>query len=70
MAAIIAPSILTADFGNLREEVQNVVAGGCKLLHLDIMDDCRLPKSMLDCVENHLHNLLSDLTMDLDREIR
>ena len=37
---------------------------------LDIMDDSRLPESMQDCVQNHLHNLLSDLVMNLDKEIR
>lgn len=39
----IAPSILAADFGNMREEVQSVVAGGCELLHLDIMDGHFVP---------------------------
>lgn len=39
----IAPSILAADFGNLREEVKSVTAGGCKLLHLDIMDGHFVP---------------------------
>lgn len=41
--AIIAPSILAADFGSLRSDVQSVVSGGCRLLHLDIMDGHFVP---------------------------
>ncbi|MCI8633049.1 MAG: ribulose-phosphate 3-epimerase [Lachnospiraceae bacterium] len=41
--AQIAPSILAADFGNMRGEVQSVAAGGCELLHLDIMDGHFVP---------------------------
>ena len=52
----------SSDYKLLDRKVVNVL--------LDIMDDSRLPENMLDCVENHLHNLLSDLTMDLDKEIR
>lgn len=36
--AQIAPSILTADFGRLAEQVQAAEAGGCDLFHLDVMD--------------------------------
>jgi ribulose-phosphate 3-epimerase len=36
--ALIAPSILTADFGRLAEQVRAAEAGGCDLFHLDVMD--------------------------------
>jgi ribulose-phosphate 3-epimerase len=34
----IAPSILSADFSRLEEELRSVVEGGADLLHLDVMD--------------------------------
>ncbi len=36
--AIIAPSILAADFSRLGEEIDSALAAGVKTLHLDIMD--------------------------------
>jgi ribulose-phosphate 3-epimerase len=39
----IAPSILAADFGRLREEVLAVVDGGCDLIHVDVMDGRFVP---------------------------
>lgn len=65
---LIAPSILSADFARLGEEVENVLASGTDIVHFDVMDNHYVPNltiGPLVCEALRKHGIKADIDVHL-----
>lgn len=64
----IAPSILSADFARLGEEVSNVLNAGADIVHFDVMDNHYVPNltiGPLICEALRKHGITADIDVHL-----
>lgn len=65
---LISPSILSADFARLGEEVDNVIKSGADIVHFDVMDNHYVPNltiGPLVCEALRKHGVTADIDVHL-----
>ena len=65
MATIIAPSILSADFAHLADEVKKVTDAGAEYVHVDVMDGTFVPEITIGAGVVKSLRRVTDATLDV-----
>jgi len=62
---MLAPSILSADFATLGREIQDVVAAGADVIHIDVMDGHFVPNITIGPLVVDAVRKICDLPLDV-----
>jgi ribulose-phosphate 3-epimerase len=66
----IAPSVLSADLGRLREQVERAIEGGAEWIHVDVMDGHFVPNLTFGAPMIHALRRITDRPLDVHLMVR
>ena len=62
---MIAPSLLSADFSRLADEIRDVEEAGCDALHIDVMDGHFVPNLTIGSLVVSAVHRVTELPLDV-----